>query len=322
MVSSSPIAVPSLFSPPLLQSLLALLDAYLPVVGWDPIASEGKMRVVFNDQIQGDRSAARGGGGGPGGGGGKRSRRSSFSRPPGAPTAPAPTSNGVQRIIETLNGLPLETEESNPSLRPTLHIAPLGWMDITRLMPASLSSSAVPGLAKYKPTDHLLPPASDRNFLISPPGSPPIGWEPIIEDPPNRETLAGDLMEALKRLGKEMCEGDEEEEEDVADDVRVEDENDDFPPGTVHLVIPPSQGDTPAPAVTVQSFDDGQQSNKDGDGSKSPRDITQVKATVESMRGAGLSSAAPSLAMPPGGESDVGGGGGKRITPTGRPPLV
>ncbi|KZP13784.1 Calcipressin [Athelia psychrophila] len=49
--------------------------------------------------------------------------------------------------------------------------------------------------------DHYLrPPAIERNFLISPPGSPPEGWEPIKEDPPNSTPLAADLIAALQKL--------------------------------------------------------------------------------------------------------------------------
>lgn len=47
---------------------------------------------------------------------------------------------------------------------------------------------------------YLRPPKQDKNFLISPPGSPPIGWEPIREEPPNATPLADDLMVALKKL--------------------------------------------------------------------------------------------------------------------------
>ena len=47
---------------------------------------------------------------------------------------------------------------------------------------------------------HLHPPAIEKNFLISPPGSPPIGWEPIKEDPPNATPLAQDLIHALEKL--------------------------------------------------------------------------------------------------------------------------
>lgn len=47
---------------------------------------------------------------------------------------------------------------------------------------------------------YLRPPVNDKNFLISPPGSPPVGWEQIREDPPNATPLAHDLIKALERL--------------------------------------------------------------------------------------------------------------------------
>ncbi|KAF7972984.1 hypothetical protein HWV62_16466 [Athelia sp. TMB] len=47
---------------------------------------------------------------------------------------------------------------------------------------------------------YLRVPAIERNFLISPPGSPPEGWEPIKEDPPNATPLADDLIAALQKL--------------------------------------------------------------------------------------------------------------------------
>ncbi|KAM6500986.1 Calcipressin domain containing protein [Amanita muscaria] len=48
--------------------------------------------------------------------------------------------------------------------------------------------------------NYLQPPPIEKNFLISPPGSPPVGWEQIKEDPPNQTPLAEDLMAALRRL--------------------------------------------------------------------------------------------------------------------------
>lgn len=47
---------------------------------------------------------------------------------------------------------------------------------------------------------YLHPPAIEKNFLISPPGSPPVGWEQIREDPPNATPLADDLIAALRKL--------------------------------------------------------------------------------------------------------------------------
>ena len=49
-------------------------------------------------------------------------------------------------------------------------------------------------------TNFLKVPDLEKNFLISPPGSPPAGWEPIKEDPPNATPLADDLIAALKKL--------------------------------------------------------------------------------------------------------------------------
>lgn len=48
--------------------------------------------------------------------------------------------------------------------------------------------------------NYLKPPKVEKNFLISPPGSPPIGWEQIEEDPPNSTPLAADLLHALEKL--------------------------------------------------------------------------------------------------------------------------
>jgi hypothetical protein len=47
---------------------------------------------------------------------------------------------------------------------------------------------------------YLCPPEISKNFLISPPGSPPVGWEQVHEDPPNSTPLADDLIAALREL--------------------------------------------------------------------------------------------------------------------------
>lgn len=49
-------------------------------------------------------------------------------------------------------------------------------------------------------TTFLEPPVPERDFLISPPGSPPVGWEQQVEGRPNTDTLAQDLIEALQKL--------------------------------------------------------------------------------------------------------------------------
>ena len=55
-------------------------------------------------------------------------------------------------------------------------------------------------LEKLENPDLLRPPQLEKNFLISPPGSPPVGWEQIREDPPNATPLANDLIAALRKL--------------------------------------------------------------------------------------------------------------------------
>ncbi|KIY48201.1 Calcipressin [Fistulina hepatica ATCC 64428] len=76
---------------------------------------------------------------------------------------------------------------------------------------------------------YLQPPPPTRNFLISPPGSPPVGWEQIQEVPPNATPLADDLVAALRKLqlqqrhhGKEVL-LDPNEEDGVGVGVFVED---------------------------------------------------------------------------------------------------
>lgn len=44
---------------------------------------------------------------------------------------------------------------------------------------------------------HLNVPELERNWLVSPPCSPPVGWTQIKEDRPNSNTLADDLVHAL-----------------------------------------------------------------------------------------------------------------------------
>ena len=53
-------------------------------------------------------------------------------------------------------------------------------------------------------TKYLDRPDAGRLFFISPPPSPPVGWEMRHEDPPNREVHAEDLASKLQRLTGRM----------------------------------------------------------------------------------------------------------------------
>ncbi|RKP10193.1 Calcipressin-domain-containing protein [Thamnocephalis sphaerospora] len=48
-------------------------------------------------------------------------------------------------------------------------------------------------------------PDNDKLWLISPPGSPPVGWEAAQEDPPNTVTHAEDLFAALERVAMQQA---------------------------------------------------------------------------------------------------------------------
>ncbi|QRV86829.1 calcipressin [Ceratobasidium sp. AG-Ba] len=103
-------------------------------------------------------------------------------------------------------------------------------------------------------------PALEKNFLISPPGSPPVGWEPVVEDPPNRDALAADLMEALRRLELSR-------------------------EGGVEVLV---SGEGGAPAVHLEGeWVEDEQTGRGHSG------ISMVKATVASMGGSSSGIATP-----------------------------
>jgi hypothetical protein len=59
---------------------------------------------------------------------------------------------------------------------------------------------AAPANTSPPPPQYLELPKSDKLFFISPPPSPPHGWEMRNEGPPNTDTHAHDLTAALERL--------------------------------------------------------------------------------------------------------------------------
>lgn len=154
-------------------------------------------------------------------------------------------------------------------------------------------------------------PPLDKNFLISPPGSPPVGWEQIKEDPPNTETLAADLMSALQDLQLGQNTPKEHSQPSSVRETTPQNSRPSSPtnepvPHQADTLIIPSPDDASFPAVLVSDTDTAT-TNTNGltisntphgiRRSPTPRpDISQVKATVESMR--------PSS-----------------ITPTARPPI-
>ena len=58
-------------------------------------------------------------------------------------------------------------------------------------------------------------PDAGRLFFISPPPSPPVGWEIRHEDPPNKEVHAQDLSDKLAKLSGKMGQTVDETQDDA-----------------------------------------------------------------------------------------------------------
>ncbi|KAK4705627.1 hypothetical protein P7C70_g569, partial [Phenoliferia sp. Uapishka_3] len=131
-------------------------------------------------------------------------------------------------------------------------------------------------------------PALSRNFLISPPGSPPVGWEQTLEEAPNRSSLPEDpddegatgwgdeLARALRFLSVSSNDVDGDEDEAVVDSDASSTThtiaNTLKSGGLVITVSTPPQPSSPSPGTT---------STPPPGAAK----ITAVKATIESMLG-------------------------------------
>ena len=132
-------------------------------------------------------------------------------------------------------------------------------------------------------SQHLEPPPLTRNFLISPPGSPPEGWEPIVEDPPNSATLAKDLMAALEKLSSRAAKGEKEviiQEAEAGVGVTVQDmtpDDDDDDNDGDDAMAGFSGSITFDPSAEIFESEEGRMRGS----------IGLVRATVDSMGGSG-----------------------------------
>ncbi|TIB82351.1 Calcipressin [Wallemia mellicola] len=152
---------------------------------------------------------------------------------------------------------------------------------------------------------HLSVPGIEKNFLISPPGSPPVGWEPIVEDPPNTETLAEDLVAALESIKHDETAG----EADSGDNIKTEQ----LPGLTPQFLLTPQRD---VPGVSIANYTDTSSLTKDTETSSS----LPTKATSESMAGRKRThSRTPSLCVPSDSEDIMRSP--TTITPTARPPV-
>ncbi|TIA91075.1 hypothetical protein E3P99_01265 [Wallemia hederae] len=131
-------------------------------------------------------------------------------------------------------------------------------------------------------------PGIEKNFLISPPGSPPVGWEPIKEDAPNTETLAEDLIAALTTIrGSDDYVDNEVDTQTLTQDADVDvqmqslDNPDSFTP---QLLITP-QPLRDIPGVSIANYTNVAMPSIHTEPAVG---TLPTKATAESMRGAAL----------------------------------
>ena len=111
---------------------------------------------------------------------------------------------------------------------------------------------------------YLHAPKSQKMFFISPPPSPPFGWEMRDEGPPNKEVHADDLAEALAKLhAKPGPRGDLRVE---VDGERGEDGGEGRTRSGSRSVVyhPGDHGDSPhLPVVMVHDTTDGEDGTED-----------------------------------------------------------
>jgi hypothetical protein len=107
-------------------------------------------------------------------------------------------------------------------------------------------------------------PELEKNWLISPPGSPPVGWQQIREDPPNATVLPHDLSHALLSLSEDF--DDEDFKLDAGDQSSPSHNSDVSTAATGSsspMVYVICKGDNheaeDVPQITVQDWDGGAQ---------------------------------------------------------------
>ncbi|CAG8750225.1 1418_t:CDS:2, partial [Acaulospora morrowiae] len=119
---------------------------------------------------------------------------------------------------------------------------------------------------------YLSVPPTEKNMLISPPGSPPVDWIQLREDSPNSVTLADDLVHALAHISLHNLDSDSSDLEEFSLDDKLESNiRDGFAISQMQIpiltVIPKDAEsnlhvDVDVPLILIQDWDEIPASNK------------------------------------------------------------
>lgn len=112
-------------------------------------------------------------------------------------------------------------------------------------------------------------PDAGRLFFISPPPSPPVGWEIRDEGPPNKDVIARDLADALGKLRGKMHDG-----EGFADELATEHEEQVQTDGEDSTKTEPTLNRKPPLSITAPS-----DHPSDGPATTSPSKASPVSGT-------------------------------------------
>ncbi|EMC95182.1 hypothetical protein BAUCODRAFT_35173 [Baudoinia panamericana UAMH 10762] len=122
---------------------------------------------------------------------------------------------------------------------------------------------------------YLQAPKSQKLFFISPPPSPPMGWEMRNEEPPNKDVHAEDLAAALRKLHARPAADEALKQDEVGNFQALPKLQTRHRSGTGTIVYDPEDhGHSPAlPAIAVEDLSDspGDTSPMDGEGVKFTR---------------------------------------------------
>lgn len=124
-----------------------------------------------------------------------------------------------------------------------------------------------------EPTDqHLHLPDAKKLFFISPPPSPPHGWEVKDEGPPNAQVLAEDLAEALSKLRAKNRAANDINGEVTDAAAKTTDGADGLESGvkpitrtrsgSIMLFEPKKSDDTHMPSISVDDFSDDEEARE------------------------------------------------------------